>query len=682
MLKVAESRISHWDEVRFVTQQAVSTILNLLEKMMNRTVRSQIVTISTTLAAFLCAAILAQGTPQSQPAFTTLQPGGFRNIQQTLQVNLVFVGFTPGNGSRQIDETAFRGELSQTYKAIERNPDYYGIRNFVGTEFNYSYNFVFADSQFENALFGYLASISQPMPRTAFQDAYNEQNAKTLSVDQNHWIDAPSVEKWLADNAGSALGVNTAQYTVFFINWYGRSDFRFHVYTKTDEPDTDTHTNIGALRDSRKMIAWGGTSPNDEEGGLGSLHRIWFYDLSAGPEAWTGNFDVDTADLNGDEVLDYRMPPIWEYGNLSGYRPFDNLSGDLGKVTRYVAIDLLFTTSPLFSPAITPPRLPSDIELDVNLYQGDRSTNARDLFSASVLRQEVNELQPFNHFTSEVSDLAFTRTAKRVYKCFLAGLVPPYVGTSCYGNRLGGYGLADLYLYHSDHLFQFLEGDGDYEVPIFVYNTTAEDTSGGLQGYSDDNWSDGTQTFVYVFEDPISVESGFGITDTTIHEVGHHLGMSHTHDGYDHELDYDFSAYDGEFAFTWSGDQSNSVMSYLFTNNDFSQFDRDNMNRYMTATYINQANAILPYIHMGRRAHPKLAQLTAADAYAANALTAYSNMDYTTAVESAKLAYQLVADTASINVINWANRRGAAFRTKELNFRTADPKDGLRLNLP
>ena len=109
--------------------------------------------------------------------------------------------------------------------------------------------------------------------------------------------------------------------------------------------------NFAIERDSRKLIAWGGTTPDDEETGLGSLHRIWFYDLSAGPEGWTDNWNVD-------DDYGYRMPPVWEYGNMAGYRPFDNLSGDLGKVTRYVGIDLLFTTSPLYKPAISPPRYP------------------------------------------------------------------------------------------------------------------------------------------------------------------------------------------------------------------------------------------------------------------------------------------------------------------------------------
>jgi hypothetical protein len=82
---------------------------------------------------------------------------------------------------------------------------------------------------------------------------------------------------------------------------------------------------------------------------------VWFYDLSAGPERRTANWNLSDADLNFNDVLDYRLPPVWEYGNPSGYRPFDDLSGDLGKVTRYVAVNLLFATSPLCDPAISPP---------------------------------------------------------------------------------------------------------------------------------------------------------------------------------------------------------------------------------------------------------------------------------------------------------------------------------------
>ena len=614
--------------------------------------------------------------------FTTLQPGGFRNIEQNLPINIVFVGYEPGAGAQQINEVSIHTELSNTYRALNRFPAFYGIRNFVGVTFNYDYNLVYADTTFENAFFGYLSSIAQARPRTFYQNLYNAQNANALDVGQNHWIDAPSVEKWLANNAGAMLDINPAQYTIFFINWYGRTDFKFHVYTKTDEPDTDTGFNHGLIRASRKMIAWGGTTPDDEESGLGSLRRIWFYDLSAGPEAWTNNWNVDNADLDGDGVLDYRMPPVWEYGNLSGYRPFNNLSGDLGKITRYVALDLLFTSSPLYKPAISPPKLPTDLQLDVNLYQADLAANARDFLNPTLLRQEVNELQPLNSISTEVNDLSFSGRAADIYNCFRSAALPPFVGESCYGNRLFGIAFADLFLYHQDHLLQFLEGNGDYKVPIFVYNTTAEQSPGGLLGFADDNWTDGTQSFVFVFDDPSSRSLGFGITDTTIHEVGHHLGMSHPHDGYDFEANVDFFQ-SGAFYYAWSGDESNTVMNYLAINSDFSQFDRDNMNRFLTATYINQTNSILPQILSSPRAGAVSNLLAAADGQATSALSAYANMNYANAAALSKAVYQSVLNAAAqINIVIEPQAWQADYRAKGRSSKFIDNVQDYRLDVP
>jgi len=72
------------------------------------------------------------------------------------------------------------------------------------------------------------------------------------------YIDAPMTEKWLATAMRSKLIPNfDRSYTVFFINWGGRDDFKFHVYTKTEVIDPDTNYTFGELRDSRKVIAWG-----------------------------------------------------------------------------------------------------------------------------------------------------------------------------------------------------------------------------------------------------------------------------------------------------------------------------------------------------------------------------------------------------------------------------------------
>jgi hypothetical protein len=122
----------------------------------------------------------------------------------------------------------------------------------------------------------------------------------------------------------------------------------------------------------------------------------------------------------------------------------------------------------------------------------------------------------------------------------------------------------------------------------------------GLLGFADDNWVDGTQTHVFMFDAPEYRALGYGFTTTGIHEVGHHIGMSHPHDGYDSQQDIDFGP-SGPFEFAWSGDESHTIMHYLSIANGFGRFDRDNAYRWETAGYLNWSNAILGDI----MTHPK-----------------------------------------------------------------------------
>jgi hypothetical protein len=116
------------------------------------------------------------------------------------------------------------------------------------------------------------------------------------------------------------------------------------------------------------------------------------------------------------------------------------------------------------------------------------------------------------------------------------------------------------------------------------------------------------------------------------------------------EADLDFGS-GGDFYFAWSGDESNTMMSYIDLNWDFSQFDRDNMNRYLTSIYINQANTILADIYASPKAGQVSSLLTSADNHAAAALSAYDSMNYAGAALHAKLAYNdVLSAAAQINV--------------------------------
>ena len=289
--------------------------------------------------------------PATATASGGLQPGGLTKFKERVPVNVVFVGFD----DRDVPWAKVRSELANGAQPLVRSREPYGITEKLGLDYTFDYTPYYTSKSWEDSFFGYLSSIAVKKPLTEWQQTYNDQANNVLDVTDNRWIDAPKVEKRLIDNAPASI--DTRRPTIFFINWWGRKDFKFHVYAKTGEPDPDTGYDFGANRDTRKIVAWGGTTPDDEETGLGNrgVNRVWFYDLSAGPENWGGNFDVDDADLDGDGVADYRIPVSWEYGS---YRKKSELPRDLGKVVRYVGLNLLFASSPLYPPYFTADRDP------------------------------------------------------------------------------------------------------------------------------------------------------------------------------------------------------------------------------------------------------------------------------------------------------------------------------------
>jgi len=578
-------------------------------------------------------------TTAQSPSFLHLNPGGLSDLPETVPVNIVFVGYEPS----LVNQSSFLSALPGTYKPIVRSRFPYGVTEELGLRYTFEYHVTFTSTAWENGFFAALSGLATPAPRTLFQEQYNAQLKNVLDVGANHFIDAPSVEKWLIDNAPA--GVDSRRNTIFFINWWGRADFKFHVYTKFGEPDPDTGYDFGVNRQSRKIIAWGGTTAEDEETGLGARgeRRVWFHDLSAGPESWTDNWNVDDADVDGDGAADYRLPPIWEYLTAGGYRAAAVVTADLARVTRFAAINLLFTSSPLYPPYLSPLRLPASINLDVNTYEGWRGVDASQTYQTpSLLVDELKELHRFP-YTSNQQDLAFKQGARNCYQLWLND-------NACYPNRPYP-AFANLFLYNAFTLDQTRNGSGDYAGMLFNY-VTEDNRDAGILGFADDNYVDGTQSGIFSFLSPAITALGYGLTTTQIHEFGHHIGMSHPHDGWDSELAMDYGP-EGSFYFAWSGDESNSMMSYIDLNWDFSQFDRDNFNRFDASGYIVNANAMAEDVLASSNASLGLAELDAADVEVGLAKASLVVHDYAAVFDHARLAYlhaRRAATLAGVNV--------------------------------
>jgi hypothetical protein len=586
-----------------------------------------------------------------------LEPGGRADLDEKVPVNFVFVGYERND----VDADKFLAGLPDQYKPVVRSKylAYNGSlgKSLLGLNYTYDYNVTFADADYEKEVFGFLSDAAKPAPLTDYQKLYNGnspafcnppdgdpepcQTGGVRDIKKNYFISAPAVEKWLAENPPA--GVDTKRNTVFFINWWGdgqqpREGFKHHVYTKTNEPDPDTGFNFGRQADSRKLIAWGGTTAEDEENGLGATRRVWFHDLSAGPDLFTDNWNVDDPDLTGDGVEDYRLPPVWEYFAPGGYRPASELTGDLSKVSRYVAIDLLFTSSPLYPPQFTPRLLPNKINLDVNTIEGISGTNSSVRYQTPGLM--VDEISELHHlpYSIDQQDLAYDSKAKQCYTHWLKN-VP------CYQGKYPAYPAeANLFLYGVENLGRLLDDEQsrrEYEATLI--NWAVEDganfqTSPPLLGLADENYRTGVQSFVYSFVSP-DIAQAYGLTTSEIHEYGHHLNLSHPFDGFDYEDEENFD-WDGPYYFAGVGNENNTMMSYIDLNWDFSQFDRDNTDRFQAAAYINNANALAKKIQNDPNAGRAADDLAEADASYGAAKAAIARHDYAATFRNSRAAYE------------------------------------------
>jgi hypothetical protein len=560
---------------------------------------------------------------------SVFQPGEPITLEQTVPINIVLIGY----GEDQVDEQELLDELPASYSPVVRYPHFYGLPGRdMGLEYNFDYHVNFAGTGLTDRFFDYLESTGTPGEPTDFQLAYNDQENNVLEVEAPVlYIDAPSVEQWLARNLRAD---KTNGYTIVFINWYNRPDFQFHVYTKTDVADPDTGHNFGELNPSRNMIAWGGSSS-----------RLWFYDLSAGPEAWTTNYDVDNPDLDGNGIEDYRMPPIWEY-TPGGYRDPSALSMDLGLVTRFVGIDLLFTTSPLYDPMVTAPGLGGQRVVHINMMEDDPNSLGTDWIDMSYVNDQLRQFQPYYKWETNLVDTnPIDPEAQRALLIFSGVLMEDDCWTS-FGDPF-----AELFCYFDINRDLYIPpyDENDYVIAVHAFNTTGDSLGDqfGLLGFADDNWTDGTQTYVFTFDAEEYREFGYGFSTTTVHEVGHHIGLSHPHDGYDSELDLDFGPAD-EFYFVWSGDESNTIMSYLDVTLEFGQFDQDNMYRWETAGYLNWASSLLGEI----AAHPNAGKVkryvNQATHHAMQSIRSFENWDYLSAVSHARQAFEQAAIAAEM----------------------------------
>jgi len=577
----------------------------------------------------------AVAAPPPITGLHTLAAGAHPDVTETVPVNVVLVGLRPGDGPQQFDAQRFLDQLPSRGTPVVRDPlTFYGLRNTIGEHWQYDYRLTWATPAFEGALWDELTSLARPAPPTSYQQTYNRQQTRSLDITDNADIDARTVEAWLASHA-SSLGVDTTRDTVFYVDWFGQPGFRFHVYD-VPQPDPDTGFDFGS-REKNKVEAFGGTPAADPSS---PASRIWFYDVSAGPGYGTFGYELDDLDIPGWTPGAYRLPPVWEYGNPRPAQPHLDLTGDLAKVTHFVGLDMLFAPSPLFSPTLPAPVQPRTIRVETTVENLDW---AGPVPNGDVITRELSALEPWRTFsatnTIKDGDADFART----FDCFSSVLTG--VQRDCYGHRFADTAFDDILLYYLDHRTEMTDPGADLTIPVIDMRVADNRTLGWL-GFADDDWVKGTQTYIMGTLWPSVYQAGYGPSGVYTHEVGHYLGLSHPHDGYDPGLGTDIHAGMPEFGYLYLGDQVASAMSYLRSGFGFSQFDRDDVGRWSVLSYIDEANRILGAIQSSSKAAQVADAVRAADDQATTAMSQFAGRQFTAAATSMAAAYDGVVAAA------------------------------------
>src|SRR5262249_52439440 len=298
--------------------------------------------------------------------------------------------------------------------------------------------------------------------------------------------------------------------------------------------------------------------------------------------------------------------------------------------------------SPLYAPLVTARQPGGAKAVHVAMLEDEPGASGLGFYDRTFARSTWRTFEPYYHWKAGLSDTdPIDEGAKHAFDVFVGNVKDPNACYVPFGDTF-----AELFCFFADHFRDYIPSypAGDYVERVFAFDTN-DPGLGGLLGFADDDWATGTQSFVFMFDGSDVRDLGFGFTTTGIHEVGHHLGMSHPHDGWDSELEFDFGPA-GSTYFAWAGDESDTVMHYLALSNGFGQFDQDNMYRWETAGYVNWANRVAGDILASEKKNQVREALERADDLARRAQDELLDWDYLAAATHARRAYAILAEAA------------------------------------
>jgi hypothetical protein len=539
--------------------------------------------------------------------------------QAPLNVKIVFVGIK--QQYINISDGFFQWNLSPYH--IQRET-YYGTDWGVNYTFNYSYRF---NQTFDNLFWGYLATIAKIDIARA--------NPYTGLVN-NRFYNANAVEDYLYGHPEGYGGIPTNGYVLFLMNITRLADSDGFVnqphYYNVTYSDVDSTAKVTDGWYGRWMTSWGGH------------HRLYFIDASAGaspgkllgglatkwwnryhPPIWSLNMNLATK--NGINFLNQYLASF-VFGAVYGLFSSDFLYPPrIAPNSNYNVTILIFDnctsyqSAPIINPYPPPPTLPP--------YDGDLAV------TQSVILTAFQALVPFGTWSVKVSYIHLNGTGDPAPYSTLWSVIRSAERTQdAFGNPVKYVDKDQLYHYLQAHLSDFITPQtGQLLIPVFAFAFKDSYNLGyQYEGYEYDNyWGFGYPDVVLVshsLTDLLGLGGiPYGFTQTIIHETGHALGLAHP------------------FWWDWDEDFVASVMAYYPYEYQFSQFDKDTIQRGYADYYLIRAESMMnsaTELKESKTMNSTLLSLcNDASGNLTSALSYYSMMDYTNAMSKGKTSLDL-----------------------------------------
>jgi len=560
---------------------------------------------------FLTILILSNGNVVTSSFAAAPQPflPLHNEVDHAMTVRVAMVGIT---GVDQ-DELLWNlePEIQPTIQ-MSHNPQ--GLSELVyGTRFTLKYEINWVPAETTSAFKEYLKSIARSQKVPKYLQGYQHYNWWKHDGTTYATIDALKTETYLDTNLSDFGGIPNDGYLLIVANVPDMSPM-YHYYN-VSYGDIDNAASKARYHDRPEvlpivdwMYSWGGH------------HGFYFLDLSA-----------------GDPEFDYSMTghiPIQSLQNRPYYD--EKFKQTVHTTTEYVADYVAEAVRNLFVPsyAYAPTFAPSyKVAISIFDQTGKVSeSNAADYLSGSLVKRAFENVIPYATWdvTVQVRQLSDDDALEKVvsdsilYSEDTTGLLYDEVHRDYYDYR-------PVYQYLQKHASQYYDTAGAAVVlPVFEFILKG----GGLfADTQEESISHGTRTLngldrtfggislgdmVIIGRSEKSVfDYGYELTQVTIHELGHSIGLMHPH------------------AYGKSEDYVSSAMSYMTYEYEFSQFDVDAIQRAHADLFLSQVQIAVQsstnVAFQNKSAQDALKQ--AKSAYEV-ALNSYSEKDYAQATKA------------------------------------------------